>query len=147
MNPRTRLDAEFVISTDANKFALGAVLPQKDMTGKVHPCAFLAQVFQPAHTNYLTYDQKLLGVVCTLKEWRCYIEGSAKITIIGDNATPRHLPTQESLGRRHAIWLSDLSPYLAITPRTHQHIMEILAGQVHQTKETPFPDATNFNTQ
>jgi hypothetical protein len=77
--------------------------------------------------NYPTYDQELLGVVCAVKEWRCYVEGSAKITIITEHAILCHLPMQESLGgRRHAIWLNDLSPCLAITPRTNEPIMEIL---------------------
>jgi hypothetical protein len=49
-----------------------------------------------------------------------------KITIIIDHATLRHLPTQESLGGRHGIWLNDLPPYLAISPRTNKPIMEIL---------------------
>jgi hypothetical protein len=57
----------------------------------------------------------------TLKEWRCYVECVAKIAII--TRTLRHLPTQKSLGQRHAIWLNDLSPYLAINSRTNEHIM------------------------
>jgi hypothetical protein len=96
------------------------------MTCNSRSCPCFANVLQPAHTNYPTYDQELLGVVCALKEWRCYIQGSAKTTIITDHATLRHLPTQVSLGRCHAIWLNDLSPYLAINPRTNEPIMEVL---------------------
>ena len=126
MSPITGPTAEFIISTDASKFALGAVLLQKDKSGLLRPCAYYAKILQPAHTNYPTYDQELLGVVCALKEWRCYVEGAARITVITDHATLRHLPTQDALGRRHALWLSDLSPYLAISPITNSPILTIL---------------------
>jgi hypothetical protein len=84
------------------------------------------KVLQPAYTNYPTYDQELLGAVCALREYRCYIEGSAKITVITDYVTLRHLPTQKFFGRRHATWLNALSPYFALNPRTNQPILEIL---------------------
>jgi hypothetical protein len=126
MNPCTGPDAEFVNSTNTSKFAFGAILLPKDMTGNLRPCACFTKVLQPAHTNYATCDQELRGVVCALKEWRCYIEGSAKITIITDHATLRHLLTQESLGRRHAIWINITIPFMVINPRTDEPIMEIL---------------------
>lgn len=73
-----------------------------------------------------TYDQQILGVVCALREWHCYIEGSKKITAITDHATLRHIPTQDMLGRRHALWMADLSPNLAIVPQTNKPALEIL---------------------
>jgi hypothetical protein len=99
MNPRTGLTSEFVTSTDASKFELGVVLLQKDFKGHLRPCAYFAKGLQTAHTNNPTYDQELLGFACAIKEWRCYIEGSAKNTVIIDHAKLRHLPTQKSLGR------------------------------------------------
>jgi hypothetical protein len=119
-------DAEFMISTNASKFALSAVLLQKGLIRNLRPFACSAKVLSPAHTNYPTYDQDLLGNVCALTEWRCYIEGNAKITNITDHATLRHLTTQKSLGRRHAIWPNELFPYLAIIPRTNEPNMEIV---------------------
>jgi hypothetical protein len=127
MNPRPGRDAEFITSTNAIKLVLGAVLLKKDLTNNLRPCAYFAKVLQPARTNYRTYDQELLGVVCASNNGVVtYVEGIAKIAIITDHATLHHLPTQESLGRRHAIWLNDLSSYLAINPRTNEPIMEIL---------------------
>jgi hypothetical protein len=68
MNLRTGPDAKFVVSTYASNFALGAVLLQKHIAGDLRPSAYFAKVLQHAHTNYPTYDQELIGVVCTLKE-------------------------------------------------------------------------------
>jgi hypothetical protein len=86
----------------------------------------LQKFYNPPIPNYPTYDQELFGVVCEIKEWRYYIEGSATNTVINDHATLRHLPTQESLGRRHAIRLNNLSLYLALNPRTNRPVLKIL---------------------
>jgi hypothetical protein len=65
-------------------------------------------------------------VICAISEWRCCIEGSAKITVFTYHAALRHLLTMESLVCKRAIWLNDLSPYLALNPRTNKSILEIL---------------------
>jgi hypothetical protein len=70
-----------------------------------------------------------------INKWRCYVEGTAKITNITDHATLRHLPTQELLGRRHAIWLNCLSPYLAIDPAQTNLLWKYFTEMVHQMKD------------
>jgi hypothetical protein len=61
-------NAEFIISTNASKFALGAVLLPKNLTSNFRPFAYFTKVLQTAHTNYPKYDQELLGAVCALIE-------------------------------------------------------------------------------
>jgi hypothetical protein len=69
----------------------------------------------------------------------CNIEGSAKNAVItdvindcisdcitDDHVTLCHFPTQKSVGRRHAIWLNALSPYLAFNPQRNQLVLKIL---------------------
>ena len=41
--PRCSHDAEFVISTDASKFGIGAVLLQADENNNLKPCAYFAK--------------------------------------------------------------------------------------------------------
>jgi hypothetical protein len=68
MNPRKGHGAEFTISTDASKFALGdVVLLQKCMKGNLHPCVYFPKCFNQPTKNYPTNDQELLGVVCAQK--------------------------------------------------------------------------------
>jgi hypothetical protein len=67
MNPRTGSTSKFVINTKDSKFALGAELLQNNLKGNFRPCVDFAKGLQPAHTNYPTYDQELLGVVCAIK--------------------------------------------------------------------------------
>ena len=63
-NPRCGQDEEFFISTDASsKYAVGAVLLQKDADGHMQPCAYYSKVFQSNQTHYPAYQQELLGIV------------------------------------------------------------------------------------
>ena len=124
-SPRTGADSEFVVATDASKLALGAVLLQADEKGELHPCAYYAKTLQPHQTRYPVYDQELLGVVCALQEWRCYLAGSKKITVITDHATLRHLPDQSTVSRRHATWHEILSEFIGVNSDGEQ-VLEIL---------------------
>ena len=111
--PTTGPSSHFVVSTDASKYALGAVLLQKDNTGKLRPCAYYAKTLKPEQTRYPTYDLEMLGVVCAVQEWRHYLEGCEKFVVITDHVTLQYLPTQKFVGRRHASWLQLLSPFMS----------------------------------
>ena len=129
-NPKCGKDAEFIIATDASKYAIGAVLLQKDDEGDIHPCAFYTKVLQSNQTHYPTYQQELLGIVCAVQTWRCYIEGSKKITCITDHATLRHLTDTKNLTaltqRRFNLWADILQPYIATNPDTNEQCLEIV---------------------
>jgi len=66
--PTTGPSSQFVVTTDASKYALGAVLLQKDETGKLRPCAYYAKTLKPEQTPYPTYDLEMLAVVCAVQE-------------------------------------------------------------------------------
>ena len=111
--PTTGPSSQFVVTTDASKYALGAVLLQKDDKGKLRPCAYYAKTLKPEQTRYPTYDLEMLAVVCAVQEWRHYLEGCEKFTVVTDHVTLQYLPTQKSVGRRHASWLQILSPFMS----------------------------------
>jgi hypothetical protein len=125
-------DADFVISTDASKYGVGAVLLQKDDKGKLQPCAYYAKSLSNPQRAYSTYDQELLGIVAAMSEWRVYIEGCRSITVITDHATLKHLPNSNDaeklakVPRRYIPWINVISPYLAINPSTNKPILSIL---------------------
>ena len=60
-------DAEFIISTDASKYAPGAILIQADDNGNLHPCAYYSKTFQANQVHYPSYLQELLGVVLAIQ--------------------------------------------------------------------------------
>ena len=63
---QTRL---FQIECDASKYALGAVLTQRDNNGDRHPVAFLSKTFSKMERNYEIYDRELLAIIRALEEW------------------------------------------------------------------------------
>ena len=84
--PACGRNSEFVISTDASKYGISAVLLQKDAKEQLQPCAYFAKSLTRPQ-SYSTHDQELLGTVATMAEWRVYIEGCKSITIITDHTT------------------------------------------------------------
>ena len=65
---------EFVLSTDASQFGIGAVLLQKDENNDLRPVSYFSKSLNKAQRNYPVYDQELLAIVCAMKEsditWR-----------------------------------------------------------------------------
>ena len=54
---------QFVLQTDASKWATGAVLKQIGDDGELHPCGYISHTLTPAERNYQVYDRELLAVV------------------------------------------------------------------------------------
>jgi hypothetical protein len=66
--------AEFVLTTDASDFAVGAVLSQEGENG-LQPVTFESQKMIPAECNYAAHEKELLAILYALKKWRVYLEG------------------------------------------------------------------------
>ena len=54
------------VTTDASKYAIGAVLEQ-DFPDDRHPVAFVSRTLNPAEQNYAAHDLELLGIVDTFR--------------------------------------------------------------------------------
>ncbi len=54
---------------------------QTDINGNQHPCAYMSKSFS-AERNYEVYDRELLGIICALRDWQHYVQGSPHETII-----------------------------------------------------------------
>ena len=72
----------FIIESDTLLVATGAILMQQDSNGELHPCVYHSTSFTAIEQNYDIYDRELLGIVCTLEEWRHFLEGSPHPVII-----------------------------------------------------------------
>ena len=85
------LDLEFLVTTDASDFAVGAVLSQDKGNGP-HPVAFESRKMNPAEKNYAAHEKELLAIVHALKKWKVYLEG-AKFQVQTDHQSLRFLST------------------------------------------------------
>ena len=94
------------VITDASKIAIGAVLEQDHPTGR-HPVAYTSRTLNPSERNYAAHDLELLGIVDTLRAWRCYLYGR-RFTIHTDHDPLRYLETQKRLSPRQVRWIERL---------------------------------------
>ncbi len=101
----------FLVFTDASIHATGAILAQEYPDG-IHPIAFYSRKLKPAEVKYPTHEQELLAVVCALKEWHCYLEGSPFTAVVRTDHKPlQHFFEQKNMSRRQARWWELLHTY------------------------------------
>jgi len=98
-------EKEFVVSTDASKFAVGATLEQD---GK--PVGYLSHRLSDAETNWDTGDQELLAFMISLRHWDIYLRGR-NFTFRTDHEPIRYLQSKARLSGRQARWLDVLQSY------------------------------------
>jgi hypothetical protein len=102
----------FYLETDASDFALGAVLSQMDIDGKLHPVAFYSRKFSAAEINYKIHDKELLAIVDSFQEWQHFLEGAAHpVTVYTDHKNLEYFMTARVLNRRQARWNMSLSRF------------------------------------
>jgi hypothetical protein len=97
----------FIVTTDASDFAIGAALSQQFDCGN-RPIAFYSKKLSPAESNYPVHEKELLAVIQALKEWRCFLDGQ-HFTVITDHKSLIYLQTQPHLSHRQVRWLEFLS--------------------------------------
>ena len=108
----SNLSFPFAITTDASKFASGAMLLQTDANREWNPCSYLSQSFSSPERNYDIYDRELLAIIQALKSWRQYLYGSSfPIQVFTDHKNLTYFCEAQSLNWRQACWLLDLADF------------------------------------
>ena len=105
------LNRSFVIETDASDWALGCVLLQEDVLGKMHPVAYDGRKFQGAELNYSVQDKELLAIKHALRLWRNYIENGTRTKVITDHSSLVYLQTTKEPSRRLERWIAEFGDY------------------------------------
>jgi hypothetical protein len=75
---------EFILTTDASGYALGAVLTQEDDQKRERLISCHSRTLKDAETRYNTFDREILAVYWGVQQNRSYLWGS-KFTIRTDN--------------------------------------------------------------
>jgi len=67
----------FRIEADSSDFASRAVLSQQlPREEKWHPVAFYSKFLSLVEQNYEIHNKEMLAIICTLEEWRHFLEGA-----------------------------------------------------------------------
>jgi hypothetical protein len=103
---------EFIIETDASKWATGAVLEQIGPDGELHPCGYISHTFTAAEWNYQIYDRELLAVIHAFDTWKQLLRGLPHLIIIHcDHKNLGFYKANNKLMPRQAHWLMKLQPF------------------------------------
>lgn len=87
----------FVLYADAFKYALSAVLAQKDDKGKEHPVQLASRTLQVAEKGYVTSEKEALAVIFGLKKFWPYLLGGTKTFY--SNMNPRVLLSRRNTSK------------------------------------------------
>lgn len=74
---------EFIVTTDASQFAIGAILSQGQINSD-KPISYASRTLNPAEINYSTIEKELLAIVFAVKTFRPYLFGR-KFKIVTDH--------------------------------------------------------------
>lgn len=66
----------FIVEIDASSDAIGAVLVQRNMDGKVHPITFASRTMTEVERKYEICERKALAAIFALKKFRVYLLSS-----------------------------------------------------------------------
>lgn len=105
------MNRPFVVSTDASKFAIGAVISQDKGNG-LQPVAYMSQKLSPSATNWMVHTQELFAVVQALKQWRHYLLGTKEPFIIEtDHRSLEYIQSQPHIAPMEVRWIEYLQQF------------------------------------
>jgi len=99
----------FILTTDASKTGLGAILSQVQ-NGEERPIAYASRQTNKAEQSYAATELEMLSLVWATKQFRCYLHGRNFIARTDHAALPylRNFSDQNSRLLRWSIKLSEL---------------------------------------
>lgn len=106
----------FVLYTDASKFAIGAVLCQRDNADQLHPVWFFSHTLNAAQIKYGAPDRELLSSVTAMKYFEPYLQNGLTFEWYFDAAAFQHLETIEkdaspSIGAHKLRWIAAMNAF------------------------------------
>ena len=100
---------EFIVTTDASDFALGAVLGKRKI-GEDKVCNYGSRCLRGAELRYSTYDRELLAIVFAKNLFRPFLYGR-KFTIVTDHEPLKHFHKTKKPDLRFNRLKTDLCGY------------------------------------
>lgn len=100
---------DFILTTDASNFAIGAVLSQGPV-GADKPVAYASRTLNDSEQNYSTIEKELLAIVWATKYFRPYLFGR-QFKIITDHKPLQWLMNVKEPNSRLTRWRLKLSEY------------------------------------
>jgi hypothetical protein len=101
---------EFILSTDASNYALGAVLGQLDDKGIEHPIRFWSQTLSKTEQNYGITQKEALAIVRAVTHFKVYLMGK-HFTVLTDHSAAKAYLSNTDPSPQQFRWMTLLSAY------------------------------------
>lgn len=132
----------FILSTDASKHAVGAILSQL-FDGEEHPVAYASRQLSGAEQKYGATEQECLAVVWGIRHFRCYLYGR-RFSVVTDCRSLKWLMNTRDPSSRLARWNLLLQEYdmeiVHKAGKMNQNADALSRGAIRQVEFIPIPD-------
>src|SRR5437763_1473763 len=102
---------DFILSTDASGYALGAVLEQEGNDEKLHPIGYASKTLSQAEQKYSTTELECYAVIWGVEKFHYYLYGRKFKVVTDHQALTWLMKNENSLKGRRARWVLRLQPY------------------------------------
>src|SRR5205809_2247026 len=104
-------EKDFILSTAASGYALGAVLEQEGNDKKLHPVGYASKTLTKAEQKYPTTELECFAVLWGVEKFYHYLYGRKFKVITDHQALTWLMKSENSLKGRRARWVLRLQPY------------------------------------
>lgn len=134
---------EFIVTTDASDYAIGAVLSQGKI-GEDRPIAYASRTLTSAEQNYSAIEKELLAIVWGCKYFRPYIYGR-QFTLYTDHKPLTYCFGLKTTNDRLIRWRLALSEF-TYTIKYREGRQNVVADGLSRAQEINFNDASSTAT-
>src|SRR5947199_9737422 len=104
-------EKDFILSTDASGYALGAVLKQEGDDRKLHPVGYASKTLTKLEQKYSTTELECYAVVWEIEKFHHYLYGRKFKVITDHKALTWLMKNENSLKGRRARWVLKMELY------------------------------------
>src|SRR5258705_6824466 len=105
-------DLRMLVETDASDHTIAGILSVTTKDNEIRPVAFFSCSLKGAEKNYNTHNKELLAIFKAFKNWRHFLEGSAKvIDMVTDHKNLEYFTSSKKLLHCQARWAKFLAQF------------------------------------
>ncbi|CAM4637893.1 unnamed protein product [Lepidochelys kempii] len=130
-------DKLFLVTTDASKHGVGAVLMQKGPDQEFHPVVFLSKKLSERESNWSVSEKECYAIVYTLEKLRPYVWGR-RFHLQADHAALQWLHTAKGNNKKLTQWSLALQDFDLDIPHISGASNKVADALSHES----FPEST-----